>query len=903
MKTKKFLALVLALVMAFSLVVPASANTSGTIPTEPATLAEETVQSDDTARMTVFVKKDEKTSVAAVGAIKNNMDATLKLNYGSYAADSEVTVYGQTKNHANLTTFSLGGTKDDAGIVFKHDTVGVYFPGLDNLTENNPYLVRFVNAMGATSQEWNYTFQKSADDTDADGNGVTLSLQNQSEDANDLWQELKGEAFIESHKNPENSFINLIAGSYLQMDDEKLTVKNDLLLDNFSNSENVNKNIERAQANLTYTSLDSNSSKNVYQLLLKEGTQFSLGASIAEVKQDLLVTMTGVSNNYGGKNILKAVHDNLDADNEENLAKSLLEVFSDIAGLVGSRKGANPVVITFGKPYTATNTTVDEQSGTTTDTSTTITVDTTQNGNETPTTTVNITTQVTVTEDDNAPTTTTTTQAVTVNTGTEAVISETVESIQSDAVTDAKKAVTNSAESATFRAKLANDTGEASETKVLQTAAAANAIAKAAATVPSTDVANVTEAKVILKTELKAVTADSNNPQNVASVTYDITPVARLYNHETPVGNAVKLENSDIEDGQTFTFNIPVPSSMANAPKIKVTHKGENEEEIGSYVREGDETVGYYVTVTVSHFSEFILEPDNITSEGSCKLSASIALEDSIDIHFYVRGLAANTSKDNYRVVYSFNGGDSVTIPGTDWVETSTKGKYGFNVASCAAKQMNDTVIFKVFYNDQEIRSKEYSIREYCENMIAGEGTDSNLKNLCRATLVYGAAAQNHFGYKTENLANGTYSLENRSTDVPLQFKIASASKADGVSKVTGTLNTESRTEINLYVKTTSNSVEISSVTRNSIAVSNNKYSLSDAGDGRKLITIHGIAAPDLDDVYTVTIQTDGGYTTITYSGLAYCYNKQTSTDARDLSLAIYDYYRMAEIVFAASKQ
>ena len=75
MYTKRYLALVMALVMVFSLVVPVSANVEVTVPTQEATLDCGT-ETHATSKLTVYVAEQGSStgSVAAVGTIFSDIE-------------------------------------------------------------------------------------------------------------------------------------------------------------------------------------------------------------------------------------------------------------------------------------------------------------------------------------------------------------------------------------------------------------------------------------------------------------------------------------------------------------------------------------------------------------------------------------------------------------------------------------------------------------------------------------------------------------------------------------------------------------------------------------------------------------------------------------------------------------
>lgn len=885
MNTKRYLALVMALVMAFSLVVPVSAAA----PTSVEKLSHSGAGTHDTAILTVYVGD----LTAAVGSIDSDMKATLVLNYGNYKGNSTVTVAGQTENHANLTTFTLNGSSNsgsNSGIELTTNNIYNYFPGLERLTESG-YAIKFVDELGTTSKNWNYTFRKAANDS-----GVTLEvIPGNSDIADDRWQALKDEAFKETHENDENSFIKLAAGSYLQMDKEKLTVVNDdLWLDDFSNADSVDANVTNAQNKLELTP----ESTTAYQLLLKQGTQFALGHSIATVvNQDLLITMSNVTKKYTDP-ILRNVYNSLTPETEEALAENLLKVFSEIAGLVQSTDPEDPVVITFGRPATevaiSDPVVVDN-----TTTSTAIAVDTTGT-----TATYNIkttTTTTTTTESGDESTTTTTTKPVTVDTATAATVDSGVrEAAEQDSVTsivvDEVDAYADNNNSATFMAALESG-GTVTAENVLKTTAAAKAIATAAAQVGVT-VSEITKAEVILQTTLTAV--GTNQDSGNRTVTYDITPVAQLYSSGTRVGNAVKLKNEDIKPGQTFTFNIPVPSTITSN-FVKVTHTSAEYNSVDANYYEVQGTGGVrYVTVTVSHFSTFELEAieDSEISSGFDH-RWSLSLDDEIAINLYFAPPETLSNPEEYTVEYyttvNSTKGEKQTKQFNElnkYTLTNLGDYYYIQLAKFAAKQMTDTVTVTLKHGNTVIETWEYSIKSYCNTVIENTGGDFTLKlqNLCKAVLEYGAYAQRYFHYKESDLA---YEGSQYYTFKPIPDDYVGNSFGDtGILK---NLYLEDRVTINFYVPATyaeNNNVNVVAdeglqVTQSTVNISSVQYTM---------YSVSGFAAKMLNQTVTVTVNGN----VYTWSPLSYAYQNQNSvnTDLANVVHALYNYYVYADKYF-----
>ena len=83
------------------------------------------------------------------------------------------------------------------------------------------------------------------------------------------------------------------------------------------------------------------------------------------------------------------------------------------------------------------------------------------------------------------------------------------------------------------------------------------------------------------------------------------------------------------------------------------------------------------------------------------------------------------------------------------------------------AKNMGDTVYMKVYLKLADgtcIYSEllNYSAKVYATNMLDNEKADASTKALCVAMLNYGAAAQDYFGYKTDDLMNADLTAEQR---------------------------------------------------------------------------------------------------------------------------------------------
>lgn len=913
MYTKRYLALVMALVMVFSLVVPVSANVGVTVPTQEATLDCGT-ETHATSKLTVYVAEQGNStgSVAAVGTIFSDMSATLQLNYGNYTIDNaNITIYGQTHNKANLTTFTLDGHSSTEIVYGTENGAKNYFPGFDQLTKSDGYAIKFVDELGTSSQNWYYTFKKSVDTS-----GVTLELVvNENEttvtEADARWQALKAEAFTNTDQTSDDSYIKLAAGSYIQLDTEKLTVNGELKLDNFSDSDHVDANVTNAKAKLTYT----NNSTTAYQLLLKKGTQFSLGHSIAEVKQDLLVTMSNVTKSYTAS-ILSDVYNKLDTSKEKELAESLLVVFSEIAGLARPAD-TNPVKIIFGTPNSTTTTegnttvitTTTENATGTTDVTTveTTTVTTVETVNEVTTRTEEetvVTTSSTVTENTSTPSQ----ETYTVNYTSQKVVTTTTyqdneQTNQSAVVADSssdsvqviiKEESKNNNVSALSQEDVPVNIADAELNNLTLPAKAAlvnEAVTRAQEALQAQE--NVQSVTVSLAIVATAKNSDAE-AQTFKAKTYEVKPVVtttvEYQNSDSTVVSSNTVSNSNLT-GQ-FQIKLPVPSVIAlPGGQVTVTHKSEGKpDEVFENLTVAEDGT---VTITVTHFSEFVLEPISAGSSSELTYLKSLSLTSEIAVNFYIGGV---TNTDGYSVEYfktvDGQAGEPVTTPFAALetkVGSDTKTYYYVKLAEFAARQMTDTVTVRVWNGSYMEFENTYSIQGYCNDVIDGNYS-VKLKNVCKAILDYGKYSQLYFDYKTDTLANGGsdyFTLP----EVPETF----AGINEGSAGVIVSLSLKSQVVMNIYVPETETIQSVS--VPEGLSYTNNGLVTSNKGAKYTHIQVTGYVARSLDDTVTVTVD---GYNYI-WSPLGYSRDVQNNSNVKlaNVSRAVYNYYLYAVEYFS----
>lgn len=144
----------------------------------------------------------------------------------------------------------------------------------------------------------------------------------------------------------------------------------------------------------------------------------------------------------------------------------------------------------------------------------------------------------------------------------------------------------------------------------------------------------------------------------------------------------------------------------------------------------------------------------NLNTEELDFAGASVVLEDDLALNYKVSAslIENNFYKDPY-AVFTFNGKETTV---TDY--TVKDGKYIFSFKNIAPDKLGDTVTATLYATlDGEAVSsitREYSVKQYCANMMAKYPDYTKLCTLLADILHYGAAAQTYTGYKTDALVN-----------------------------------------------------------------------------------------------------------------------------------------------------
>ena len=186
------------------------------------------------------------------------------------------------------------------------------------------------NCYGFESATVNATIGGKACTYDFAGNNGVITATTDTEAARAAWKELTSHITANTHED--DSFILVKNGSTLQIGSELLCFEenaDNLKLDNFSEMAALIQNVQ------DHVKLETaNDSKDI-EIVLKAGTQLAVGSSIAELKKDATITITGVEMPENFLSSLRAAV-NKDA-NAKVLIMAAVQMFDQLVGQINGK--------------------------------------------------------------------------------------------------------------------------------------------------------------------------------------------------------------------------------------------------------------------------------------------------------------------------------------------------------------------------------------------------------------------------------------------------------------------------------------------------------------------------------------------------------------------------------------
>ena len=332
---------------------------------------------------------------------------------------------------------------------------------------------------------------------------------------------------------------------------------------------------------------------------------------------------------------------------------------------------------------------------------------------------------------------------------------------------------------------------------------------------------------------------------------------------------------------------------------------------------DGSETVtcddcGEIISTSVlpaGHTEEQLVVAPTLTQEGYSVLVCSVCKEELEDREDYTAPLTDVQSwnltlEDNISVNFKINVDDSIASTAKVHIAVGSDAKVydiGSLVANddgtyivstkVAAARMTEAITVKITNGTDTTEEKTYSIKTYAQTILDGNYPETT-KNLVKAMLHYGAAAQNYFNYKTNDLANaGVGAVTSAAPATANIFKTVGS--ADGVEFYGATLVFRDRIALRYYFTVTGD------ISQYTFTVSGKEVTPVHKGN-QYYVEIADINPQDLDTAFTVKVNDT---LSVTYSPMNYVVNmhKKGTEDLQALMQALCDYHTAA-VAYLAEK-
>jgi hypothetical protein len=277
---------------------------------------------------------------------------------------------------------------------------------------------------------------------------------------------------------------------------------------------------------------------------------------------------------------------------------------------------------------------------------------------------------------------------------------------------------------------------------------------------------------------------------------------------------------------------------------------------------------------------------------------ASVSLKGNIAVNYYMLMSEELLSNETAYMQFTMANGEIRKVPASEGVKLDYEGET-YYVYSCevSAKEMTDNIISQFFYDNTATEEHHYSVRTYAEHILKSDKcTDAH--NLIKAMVNYGAASQLHFNYKTDDLANSflTEQPDYSTVTVPDTFKPITNQGTAQTKLYSVSLVLKSETTLRFFFQG-----KVTEATYNG-----QKLNVFQRG-GLYCVDVTDIAAKDLDDEITITINDGSETASVTCSAMTYCWIVQIDDSGafdeamKDLASALYLYNQAANAYFKES--
>ena len=386
-------------------------------------------------------------------------------------------------------------------------------------------------------------------------------------------------------------------------------------------------------------------------------------------------------------------------------------------------------------------------------------------------------------------------------------------------------------------------------------------------------------------------------------VTYDQNPGTVVANG-TPV-----TVNAAIKDGVTglgiphITYRNAAGYAVAE-PRRAGTYSVYISFDEGASYSALPETLLYRFTITCDHSagdSNNDGRCDNCTATvGAAWVASSVTMGGDIGVNFYYELTGDIAADANTRVVFTLADGTVKTVPIAEAQVSSYAGStcYVFSI-HLAAKRMTDVIKAQLATSSGTFAENSYSVEQYAKAVLDAHTGDEYAENVAKSLLNYGAAAQDYFGYKTDDPANADLSATDRIVAEPTRFNVLkeAVGTVNGLTYAGNTMVFDYTITVRIYFTATQ------SIDRYTFTSGGKTLTPVEAGE-YYYVEITDIAVSDLNVMQTVTATSGDQTMTVNYSAHAYIHDLMSDADAnvRALVKSLYAYGEAAELYLASAK-
>ena len=225
-----------------------------------------------------------------------------------------------------------------------------------------------------------------------------------------------------------------------------------------------------------------------------------------------------------------------------------------------------------------------------------------------------------------------------------------------------------------------------------------------------------------------------------AAITVDGGTFAGTYSNAEERTCAIEFRNNTktvlLKNDITFTNNLVIRRNECTNALTNMVTAGENS------------TITYGADSSITNYSNYIANTINYVysapvAKDPAFAGASLTLSDGIAINYYAEGVDANA--------YVMVDGERIT-------GVADGDKFVYSFGNFGPQQMGDEFTAELYVDDAKVDESVYSVKAYCDAMLADDSSSAQLVNLLKDLLNYGAAAQDYRDYNVDALVNSDLS-------------------------------------------------------------------------------------------------------------------------------------------------